>query len=68
MEQLDLADMHLVDEVRRLLVLAGTEQAAAEAAFDVLARRVHPSALSTAVATVTREYLAEPWWSHQERP
>lgn len=66
MDQPECDDPFLVGEVRRLLRLAGTEQAAAEAAFDALARRVPPNALSQAVMAVTNEYFNERcWWESQ---
>lgn len=61
----DEPDLHLADEVRRLLVLARQEQAAAEAAFESLARRVTPRALSTAVVTVTNDLLDTRRWETQ---
>lgn len=66
MDQPECGDPFLVGEVRRLLRLAGTEQAAAEAAFDALARRAPPNALSRAVTAVTHESFNERcWWESQ---
>lgn len=61
----DELDLHLADEVRRLLVLARQEKAAAEAAFESLARRVTPRALSAAVVTVTNDLLDTRRWETQ---